>query len=155
MPIRPENRARYPANWPEISARIRARAQNRCEWCGVANHALGGRLRDGTWCDAVPRGEKLYGLVWPKPGTVSWCIDKDCDTHELRIVRIVLTVAHLDHQPENCTEENLKALCQRCHLRYDQAHHAQTAARTRREGKARADLFMDDIDGHALASAGF
>ena len=35
MPIRPENKARYPKNWPEISARIRARAGNKCEDCGV------------------------------------------------------------------------------------------------------------------------
>lgn len=32
---------------------------------------------------------------------------------------IVLTVAHLDHDPSNCAEDNLKALCQRCHNRYD------------------------------------
>lgn len=29
----------------------------------------------------------------------------------------VLTVDHLDHTPANCREENLVALCQRCHLR--------------------------------------
>jgi 5-methylcytosine-specific restriction endonuclease McrA len=29
----------------------------------------------------------------------------------------VLTVDHLDHNPENCSDENLIALCQRCHLR--------------------------------------
>lgn len=155
MPIRPENRSRYPVDWPQISARVRARAGQCCELCGVKNHALGGRLRDGTWCSASPRGEERLGLVWPKPGEFWWCSDADGHMYELRIVRIVLTVAHLDHQPENCAEQNLKAMCQRCHLRYDQAHHAQTAARTRREGKARADLFMDDIPGHVLASAGF
>lgn len=37
MPIKPENRNRYPANWPEIRARILARAGNRCEQCFVAN----------------------------------------------------------------------------------------------------------------------
>ena len=31
MPIRPENRKRYPPNWKAISARIRQRAGNRCE----------------------------------------------------------------------------------------------------------------------------
>lgn len=36
MPIQPENRDRYPANWREISERIRwGRARGRCEWCGV------------------------------------------------------------------------------------------------------------------------
>jgi hypothetical protein len=54
---------------------------------------------------------------------------------------IVLTVAHLDHDPRNCDLSNLKALCQWCHLHYDRQHHAETAARTRRTGKAAADLF--------------
>lgn len=36
VPIRPENRARYPKDWPEISRRIRfERAQGKCEWCGA------------------------------------------------------------------------------------------------------------------------
>jgi hypothetical protein len=33
--------------------------------------------------------------------------------------RWVLTVAHLDHRPENCDRSNLKALCAPCHCRYD------------------------------------
>ena len=37
--------------------------------------------------------------------------------------RVVLTVSHKDHQPENCADDNLVALCQRCHLRYDLHHH--------------------------------
>jgi 5-methylcytosine-specific restriction endonuclease McrA len=44
---------------------------------------------------------------------------------------VVLTVAHLDHTPENVAPANLKAWCQRCHLTYDAAHHAQNAAATR------------------------
>ena len=38
MPIRPENKARYPKNWKEIADRIRKRARNRCECrgeCGI------------------------------------------------------------------------------------------------------------------------
>lgn len=31
MPIKPENRARYPANWDEIVAQVRERSGNRCE----------------------------------------------------------------------------------------------------------------------------
>ena len=40
--------------------------------------------------------------------------------------RIVLTVAHLDHTPENCSLDNLRALCQRCHNRYDAEHRKET-----------------------------
>ena len=37
MPIKPENRHRYPENWPEIRTRILARAGGRCEQSGVSN----------------------------------------------------------------------------------------------------------------------
>lgn len=42
---------------------------------------------------------------------------------------LTLTVAHLNHTPEDCRRENLKALCAPCHLRYDAKHHAETRRR--------------------------
>ena len=121
MPIRPENRGRYPKDWPQISASIRERAGNHCEECGVANGELGGRDRDGSWWPARPLGEKMLSLEWPAPGSLATCSRAGATKH-LRIVRIVLTVAHLDHTPENCDPSNLRAWCQRCHNRYDAAH---------------------------------
>jgi len=138
MPIRPENRARYPKDWPAISASIRERAGNRCEFCGVPNAELGGRSRAGKWYKASPKGESGLGLEWPKPGEEWWCAGYDLG--RLRIIRIVLTVAHLDHTPENCEPGNLKALCQRCHLTYDAKHHAQNARITRHEKLGQGDL---------------
>jgi hypothetical protein len=140
MPIKPENVHRYPANWPEIRALILHRARERCEQCGVRNHALGGRRRDGTWLPAHPMGERLLRLEWPQPGTEWWCGNANT-TERLRIIRIVLTIAHLDHTPENCTPDNLRAWCQRCHLAYDAEHHRQTAYASRRAGRAIGDLF--------------
>ena len=55
-----------------------------------------------------------------------------------RLIVIVLTVAHLDHTPENCDPANLKAMCQGCHLHYDRDHHAETRARTRAAALAEA-----------------
>lgn len=116
MPIRPENRARYPKDWAVISRRIRfERAGNRCEECGVTNHELGGRTPDGVWHKARVTG---CDRRLPKPGSEWWC-DGPNGVHKLRIVRIVLTVAHLDHTPENCADDNLRAMCQRCHNLYD------------------------------------
>lgn len=46
---------------------------------------------------------------------------------------VVLTIAHLDHDTTHNDDDNLRALCQRCHLTYDAKHHAQNAAVTRRE----------------------
>lgn len=61
--------------------------------------------------------------------------------HPVTGSKVVLTVAHLDHQPENCGDDNLRAMCQRCHLTYDAAHHAKNAAEGRRARKAMGDLF--------------
>jgi 5-methylcytosine-specific restriction endonuclease McrA len=55
--------------------------------------------------------------------------------HPVTGSRVVLTVAHLDHNPQNCADDNLRALCQRCHLTYDARHHAQNAAITRRAAR--------------------
>lgn len=113
MPIRPENAARYPQNWKDISRAIKDRARWRCECegeCGRGTHE--GRCPNR-------HDEPAYGT-----GS-----------------NVVLTTAHLDHTPENCDPANLKAMCQGCHLHYDKEHHAQTAYRTRRAGKAAGELF--------------
>lgn len=52
--------------------------------------------------------------------------------------KIVLTVAHLDHDEENWSVsfDRLAALCQRCHLRYD----AKEKARRRKSDKNQLKL---------------
>lgn len=109
MPIRPENRARYPKDWKAISLRIRERAGWRCEG-----------TPDFPDCRAA-NGE-------PHPETGS---------------RVVLTVSHTDHMPENCADGNLRALCQRCHLHWDRHHHAANLRQRLRALKASGDLFGD------------
>lgn len=149
MPIKPENAKRYPTNWQDIRAAVLERAGHKCEKCGVENYALGGRTKDGLWLPAMPIGEKMLSLAWPKPGMISFCGHRVGEIsgkmhyvgEDLRIVRIILTIAHLDHTPENCDLENLRAWCQRCHLAYDHEHHQRNAYATRRSGKAAGDLF--------------
>jgi 5-methylcytosine-specific restriction endonuclease McrA len=104
----------YPSNWKEISLRIRERAGWRCEWCNLANGLVGYRDKAGNFIECK-------GLESDVAET---------DGH--RVFKIVLSVAHLDHNPQNCDDNNLKALCQRCHLRYDTKLHVQNAAQTRR-----------------------
>ncbi len=106
MPIKPENAARYPKDWKAISAKIRARAGGQCECEGEC------------------------GLHRTHPGPRR-CIERHSEPARWAKGRVVLTVAHLDHQPENCDDANLKAMCQRCHLRYDVPHHRATARQTR------------------------
>lgn len=48
---------------------------------------------------------------------------------------------HMDQYPENCADENLRALCQRCHNRYDVKHRRKNAAQTLRRAKRNRELF--------------
>jgi 5-methylcytosine-specific restriction endonuclease McrA len=80
-------------------------------------------------------GRADHCCEWPGCGV------RNGDTNPRTDSRVVLTIAHLDHTPENCAWSNLMAMCQEHHLAYDQLHHQQTAYRTRRSGKAAADLF--------------
>jgi hypothetical protein len=149
MPIRPENRSRYPKDWPKISQRIRQRARNHCEWCGIKNYSLGGRLENGKWLPAQPTGDNGLRLTWPKPGETSWCGNGETEgCARLKVVKIVLTVAHLDHTPENCSDDNLRALCQRCHNLYD--------AKMRRDGireRSRAKAAVGDLRAQAWVNS--
>ena len=52
-------------------------------------------------------------------GRCEWCGAENYAAHPETGSRVILTVAHLDHDPANNGEENLAALCQRCHNRYD------------------------------------
>ena len=117
MPLSKEAKAKYPADWKGIRAAILERAGHKCEWCGVQNHALGYREAGGAF---VPLSdEELHNGVAEADG--------------LKVIKIVLTIAHLDDPtPANCAPENLAALCQRCHLRHDAPMHARNAAATRR-----------------------
>jgi hypothetical protein len=140
MPVKPENKHKYPADWGLIVNRIRNRARNQCEWCGIPNGAIGGRMDNGTFLKAHAKGETLHGLEWPKPGEEYWCTNEN-HKQWLRIIKIVLTTAHLNHDEADCSDDNLRYLCQKCHLNYDQQHHLETAYQTRRQGKALADMF--------------
>ncbi|OBR52383.1 hypothetical protein [Paraburkholderia tropica] len=139
MPIKPENRSRYPDDWKQIRERILARAGHCCEQCRVANG------------DVIVRGiDKDAGTFQRFEGDGEVYAADDgrllghCKASEYcgnRWTKVVLTIAHLDHVPEHCDDENLKALCQRCHLAYDAQHHAETARQTRRARNAIGDLF--------------
>lgn len=59
--------------------------------------------------------------------------------------RKTLTVAHMNHTPEDIRPENLKALCAPCHLRYDAKHHAETR-RTERHAESRDNRLRADWD---------
>ena len=82
-----------------------------------------------------PENKKLYPKNWDEISyrirferAGGFCEHGDCTAengkaHPITGSTVVLTVAHLDHDPPNCADDNLEAMCQRCHLRYDAHHH--------------------------------
>lgn len=91
MPIKPENRHKYPSNWKDLREAVLKRAHHRCELCFVPNGAIIQRDETGIWRHAIESS-----------GT-----------------RIVLTTAHINQDIADNRMVNLLALCQRCHLRID------------------------------------
>lgn len=105
--------SKYPPNWKtEIRPRILKRARNRCEQCGVENNSTIRRMK--------PPSEAYF--YWNDirqdlmEGTFTGLI---IDNALLKPIKIILTIAHLDHDPENwnVSDDRLAALCQRCHFK--------------------------------------
>ena len=94
--------------------------------------AISLRIKDrARWrCEGIP-GQPTCGAA-------------NGERHPITGAVVVLTVAHMNHQPEDCRAENLRALCQRCHNRYDQSHRQKNAARTRRVKRGIGELFEGD-----------
>ena len=135
MPIRRDLRWFYPIDWPILSRIVRFdRAKGRCECCGRPHRRRVLQLPDGRWFDAEAacwRDDAGARAVWP-------------DLVELAAGRerwILTAAAHLDHDPANSRLSNLRALCQRCHLRHDRPLHRKRRRITMLMRKAAADLF--------------
>jgi 5-methylcytosine-specific restriction endonuclease McrA len=143
MPIKPENRHYYsgPA-WQAIRERILERERHRCKFCQVINHAQIYRVT-GYYVydcyriaeviisnDSMSAKEHFFSEVDGRRKIIRI-------TREVmlaaRLVKIVLTIAHLDHNPANNDPANLAALCQMCHNRWD----AKFRAENRKQNKQR------------------
>ena len=88
MPIKPENRARYPKDWKHVRERILKRANWRCEHEGCrARHGVTGYWRKGLF-------HRLPDSLWDAGYTAGDAVR--CNNGELlNIIKIVLTIAHL------------------------------------------------------------
>jgi hypothetical protein len=124
----PVDMSRYPDNWTDISEYIRFdRADGRCECEGECGRGHVGR------CEA------LHQEAHPQTGS-----------------NVILTTAHLGtdrpdgtpgdkHDKMDVRHENLKAMCQACHLSFDIEEHVRNAAITRRNKQIEAgqmELFI-------------
>lgn len=112
MPI---DYSKYPPNWlKEIRPRILKRANNKCEDCGLEHkqtvYSVKFQVRE------IDRYKQR--TVWFR---VLGDAERESMNGEIKPVKVILTIAHLDHDETNhkVKDERLKALCQLCHLRYD------------------------------------
>jgi len=143
MPIRPENKARYPNDWKAISKRVREAAGQRCQQCCAPNGEQIFRFTSEDYGNAptymTTDGDVHHAETGDRIDDVPPCFITD--VHDGKWVRVVLTVAHLDHTPENCADENLRAWCQRCHNLYDMPMRKAGIAQRARQAKADGELF--------------
>ena len=110
-----EKRKRYSEKWETISQRIKLeRAANKCERCQITNSIIIKRTTGTGWRTATE--EELKQVAEFK------LLHKSKHFSTLKyfgLTQIVLTVAHLNHNEQDDREENLLAMCQRCHLIHD------------------------------------
>lgn len=126
---------KYPSNWKsEIRPSILKRSEKLlygrqipcCEFCGVENGAIGYRDYLGIFCHS-----EQYLKV------------NSCGVGYIQhtgFLKIVLTIAHLDHDINNNENSNLAALCQKCHLNYDKEHHKKNAKESRKKKMGTLEL---------------
>jgi hypothetical protein len=146
----PMIRERYPADWEAISQRVRDAAGQRCQWCNKPNGVELWVLPNGCWQD---NGSRAWFDALGRPAP--WVVGVPGQRYR---VRVVLTVAHLDHDTSNNSDTNLVALCQRCHLGHDRWMHGLHAAESRRAGRrrqvvARGQLSLDGLAGEGGVDA--
>lgn len=142
MPI---NYKEYAATWKtEIRPAILQRANSKCEFCGIQNHIYVFR---GDW-----NGKEVYqtehGDIYCAD-TSTVLVKGDLGFHESiqgktvdqKAIKTVLTIAHLNHDKADNRHENLKALCQRCHNRYDAEYRKANRAKTIQNKKGLQTIF--------------
>jgi len=134
----------YKQYHPEWKTKIRPdileRDGNCCKFCKVPNKIFvcrgkwgdievwqndDGQIYNATNGEYI--GDSYVGDVWKGK--------------ERRLTKIVLTIAHLDHDKTNNDYDNLAALCQKCHLGIDLKHHMVNARETRNKKRKLQQLF--------------
>jgi len=115
---------KYPPDWrSEIVPRIIKRANNQCENCGLENRQTVYSAKIFCRYKYKQNGAHYYRYASKQ----IWFRDKrdamklSMIAQEIKAVRVVLTIAHLDHDETNhqIKDERLMAMCQKCHLDYD------------------------------------
>ncbi|NEP56250.1 MAG: HNH endonuclease [Symploca sp. SIO2G7] len=134
----PMDRSLYPDNWDELALQIKTEANWCCSECGRPCR------QPGESFDAFLRRCWSPSLEMQYPS-----YEMDGDQRVSKAGRFTLTVAHVDHRPENCHPDNLKALCAPCHCRYDLTQMGRKRVlKAERAGQLRLE---DTLNGKQLA----
>jgi hypothetical protein len=119
MPISPEKMKRYPGGG--IKSKV---------WLAFRADIL---ARAEDKCEGTPQRplcRAANGEAQPETGS-----------------RVVLTIAHMDWDETHADPARCRALCQRCHNKWDAPQRAKSAAATRRARQPQTDL--EDYLSHA------
>jgi hypothetical protein len=145
---------KYHPDWKQIRASILDREQHRCKFCQVPNYAyiFRGTIKEGPIEPLTEIYQMADGVLfmaedgYPLFDGIAVAIDVQplSGDPNQKAIKVVLTVAHLDHDITNNEPDNLAALCQKCHLRYDAKHHAKSSKATR-EAKMKAKTGQIDL----------
>ena len=135
---------KYPKNWhTEIRPAILERDGHKCKDCGAKNHSLVFR----GFLNGVEVFQNVEGEIYTYPKgvyietDVYAAIEPISGDQNQKAIKIVLTVAHLDHDHENNDYDNLASLCQKCHLLHDKEQHMENSQLTREAKKGLQRLF--------------
>ena len=131
MPIPRHRRYFYPIDWDIISRQVRAGGC--CAHCGRPDRQTISCAADGRWFDPALNGWR---------NGKGRAVKAPAKSVPLKLTFVVLAACHYhDHDPSNVHPDNLRPLCQRCHLRHDAKHHRREARITVRARYAVGDLF--------------
>ena len=112
MPISPENMKRYPGG--SIYSK---------EWKAFRAFLL---FRAANRCEGTPQNPD--------------CRAANSVPHPVTGGKVVLTIAHMDHDETHADPTRCRALCQRCHNMWDAPHRRMNAAKTRRRNSPQMDF---------------
>lgn len=124
---------KYPKDWKtRIVPAVIERAKGKCEWCDLANkqivYSITLMVRDDRFYKARSIWFRDYRDAFREAGLCHQEYESEQEkemiiSNKIKTVRVVLTIAHLDHDELNhdVQLDRLRALCQLCHLRYDAA----------------------------------
>ena len=104
----------YHPKWKLIRRLILKRAKNQCEWCTISNGLVISKDRNhlpGPQMWDMMKSKQRNGYSWQSVYKI------------FGYTKVVLTIAHIDHDHTNNRFNNLAALCQKCHLTHDHKQH--------------------------------